>query len=102
MYVQSLYNQLAVMDKEKILRLIERCEAAKSAGVPSDEIRDSVLPVELQRVMKEIEFQDFLDWVKEDREYSYYYYDAQQSGVCAKPAEAAGVILESITLDAIE
>ena len=90
------------MYKEKILRLIERCKAAQSAGVTPDEIRESVLPEELQRVMKEIVFRDFLDWVKEDREYSYYYYDAQQSGVCAKPAEAAGMILESIALDAIE
>jgi hypothetical protein len=90
------------MHKEKILRLIERCKAAQSAGVPPNEIRDRVLPEELQRVMKEIEFQSFLDWVKEDREYSYYYYDAQQSGVCAKPAEAAAMILESIALDALE
>ena len=90
------------MHKEKILRLIERCKAAQSSGVTPDEIRDSVLPKELRRLMKEIEFQDFLDWVKEDREYSYYYYDAQQSGVCAKPAEAAGMILESIAIDAIE
>lgn len=86
------------MYREKLLRLIERCKASQSAGVPPDEI----LQQEPQRVMKEIEFQDFLDWVKEDREYSYYYYDAQQSGVCAKPAEATATILESIALDAIE
>ena len=90
------------MHKETILRLIERCKAAQSAGVTPDEIRDHVLPEELQRMMREIGFQDFLDWVKEDREYSYYYYDAQQSGACAKPAEAVGMILESIALDAIE
>ena len=90
------------MHKEKILRLIERCKTAQSAGVHAGEIRDSVLPVELQRVMKEIEFQDFLDWVKDDREYSYYYYDAQQSGVCAKPAEVTAMILESIARDTIE
>ena len=85
------------MYKEKLLRLIERCKASQSAGVPPDNLQE-----ELHHVMKEIEFQDFLDWVKEDREYSYYYYDAQQSGVCAKPAEATARILESIALDAIE
>jgi hypothetical protein len=90
------------MHKEKILRLIQQCKAAQSAGIPTNEIRDRVLTEELKRAMKEIEFHAFLDWVKEDREYSYYYYDAQQSGVCAKPAEVTAMILESIALDAIE
>ena len=44
----------------------------------------------------------FLDWIKDDREYATFYYDAQQSGVCAKPREAAALILEQIALDAIE
>lgn len=90
------------MHKEKILRLIEQCKAAKSAGFTRDEIIDNVLPKELQRVMKEIVFQDFLDGVKEDREYSYYYYEAQQIGACAKPVEITAMILEAIALDAIE
>jgi hypothetical protein len=90
------------MHREKILRLIERCKAAQGAGVPPDEMRERVLPEEIRRVMAGIGPRAFLDWVKEDREYSYYYHDAQQSGACAKPAEAAAMILESIALDAIE
>ena len=90
------------MHREIILRLIKQCKAAQSAGATPDEIRDSVLPEELKRMMREIGFQDFLDWAKEDREYSYYYYDAQQSGEYARPAEAVGMILKSIALDAIE
>lgn len=90
------------MYKEKLLRLIERCKASESTGIPPYEIRNKVLQEEVRRLMNEIEFRDFLDWVKEDREYSYYYYETQQSGACAKPAEAAAMILESITLDALE
>lgn len=85
-----------------ILRLIEICKAAERAGVMRNEIRNRVLPDETRRLMKEITAEDFLEWIKEDREYSYYYHDAQQSGVCAKPREVAAMILESIALDELE
>jgi hypothetical protein len=85
-----------------ILRLIERCEAARREGVTRDEMLNRVLPEEVERLMKDAAAQDFLDRVKDDREYSYYYYDAQQSGACAKPPEVAAMILESIALDALE
>jgi hypothetical protein len=90
------------MHGEMILRLIERCKKAERAGVTRDEIRDRVLPDETRRLMNETAAEDFLDWIKEDREYSYYYYDAQQSGVCAKPPEVMAMILESIAFDALE
>jgi hypothetical protein len=53
-------------------------------------------------LLKEISPQDFLEWVKEDREYCFYYYEVEQSGACAKPREAAAMILEAIALDEIE
>jgi hypothetical protein len=90
------------MQREMIVRLIEKCKIAERAGATREETRGSVLPDEINRLMGETAAQDFLEWVKEDREYSYYYYDAQQSGVCAKPLEAAAMILESIALDALE
>jgi hypothetical protein len=85
-----------------MLRLIERCKASARAGVPRDETLNGVLRDEVERLMKETSARDFLEWIKQDREYSYYYYDAQQSGVCAKPTEIVAMILESIALDAIE
>jgi len=85
-----------------ILRLIEQCQAAHRAGLSLNDIRRRVLADEINSVLREIKPQAFLDWVKDDREYSFFYYDAQQSGVCAKPAEVVALILETIALDAIE
>ena len=90
------------MPREMINRLIERCKIAERAGVGREEIRSRVLPDEIEHLLEGIAAQDFMGWIKEDREYSYYYYDAQQRGVCAKPREAVAMILESITLDALE
>ncbi|MFP5262877.1 MAG: hypothetical protein ACLGJB_13310 [Blastocatellia bacterium] len=89
-------------ENEMVLGLIERCGAAVRAGVTRDGALRRVLRDEVQRLVKEAPPRDFLEWVKEDREYSCYYYDAQQSGVCAKPAEIMAMILESIALDALE
>jgi hypothetical protein len=82
--------------------LVERCERALRSGTPSAEIRDRVLPGEIEKVMKQIAAKALLELVKEHREYSSYYYDAQQDGVCAKPRELVAAILESIVLDALE
>ncbi|HEX8184699.1 MAG TPA: hypothetical protein VF747_08100 [Blastocatellia bacterium] len=87
---------------EVIARLVEKCKAARRAGASLDEIRNGVMRCEIERLMKVSSAQGFLEWIKEDRDYSYYYYDAQQSGVCAKPAEALAMILESIAADALE
>lgn len=90
------------MHGEIILRLIERCEAAQRAGASMDEIRRRLLHPEIQALMQGVNAQAFLEKVKDDREYSFYYYDAQQTGACAKPAEVAALILESIALDALD
>lgn len=87
------------MYRQRIQELIEGCVNAASAGVAADEIRHQILPQHIERLLRDLDAQDFLNWVKEDREYSYYYYDAQQSGVCAKPPEAAALLLEAIALD---
>lgn len=89
------------MNEPIICRLIEQCQAAHRAGLSVNDIRTRVLADEINRAMREIKPQEFLDWVKDDREYSFFYYDAQQSGVCAKPAEVAALILETIALDTI-
>jgi hypothetical protein len=88
--------------KAIIQRLIEQCQTAHCAGLSLNDIRTRVLADEISSTMREIKPQKFLDWVKDDREYSFFYYDAQQSGVCAKPAEIVALILETIALDAIE
>jgi hypothetical protein len=88
--------------KAIILRLIEQGKAARRAGLSLNDIRTRVLADEINSVLREIRPQEFLDWVKDDREYSFFYYDAQQSGVCAKPPEVVASILETIALDALE
>jgi hypothetical protein len=85
-----------------VLGLIERCRATARTGVGRDGSLDRVLRDEVERLVKETSPRDFLEWIKEDREYSYYYCDARQSSVCAKPAEIMAMILESIALDAVE
>jgi len=82
--------------------LFESCINAARAGVSDHEIRDLVLPQHIERLINGLDAQSLLDWIKEDRQYSYYYYDAQQSGVCAKPREAAALILEAIVIDNIQ
>ena len=79
------------MYRRMIQELIESCQT-----------RQQILPDEIERLINGLDAQGFLDWIKDDREYSYYYYDAQQSGVCAKPREAAAIILEAIALDSIQ
>jgi hypothetical protein len=90
------------MDTAIIRRLIERSTAARRAGLSLNDIRTRVLADEINQALREIAPQEFLEWIKDDREYSFFYYDVQQSGVCAKPAEAVALILETIALDALE
>ena len=85
-----------------IRRLIERCVAARRDGLSVTEIRTRVLADQINQQLREIVPQAFLDWVKDDREYAFFYYDVQQSGACAKPAELVAGILEAIALDALE
>ncbi|HJQ69874.1 MAG TPA: hypothetical protein VKA70_12925 [Blastocatellia bacterium] len=78
------------MYRQMIRELIEYC------GNTDNEIREQI-----ERLVNGLDAQSFLDWVKEDREYSYYYFDVQQSGACAKPREGAALILEAIAADNI-
>ena len=86
--------------KPEILELVASCQAAISKHLSLDEIRHRILPENARKILNQAT--DFLHWVREDKEYSFYYYDAQQSGICAKPVEAAAMILEAIVLEAIQ
>jgi hypothetical protein len=88
------------MYHRQILELIEKCRMAGGNGVRLKEIRLDILP-ELIKPLLENSV-DFLNWVKEDREYALFYFDVQESGVCAKPRETAALILEAIIVDALE
>lgn len=90
------------MYPQMILRLIESCEHAARGGVPGTEVRDRLLPEKVQRLLQNIVAQDFLEWVRSDPDYGSYYREVEQSGVGAKPSEAAAMILEAIVLDALE
>lgn len=88
------------MYRRHILELIEKCLQAQQAGYSLEDIRLEVLP-ELTKPLLESPV-IFLNWVIEDRDYSVFYFEVQESGVCAKPSEAAAMILEAIVLDALE
>jgi hypothetical protein len=86
----------------EIQTIIRQCELARHRGDSLSQIREGVLRAAVEGALRRMSAREFLEWVKGDREFSYFYYDAQQSGVCAKPQEAAALILEQIALDAIE
>ena len=90
------------MYRQMIQGLIAGCMDAARAGVTDYEIRNRVLRDQIEQLVNGLDAQSFLDWIKEDREYSYYYFDVQQSGACAKAREAAALILEAIALDNIQ
>ena len=86
--------------RQMIHDLIVNCEKAKQNGLSLADIRHTLLPGKIQPFLTKP--MDFLDWIREDRDFSYLYFDAQQSGVCAKPAELVAMILDMIILDALE
>lgn len=88
--------------RAEIDSLIEICRDAARAGATLEEIGGRTLHEKLQILMREMSPHDFLKWVEEDRQYSFFYYDVQQDQFCAKPAEVAALILERIVLDHLE
>jgi len=90
------------MWRAEIQAIIDQCKAARDRGAASDQIRESVLRGAIEDILRRVNAPGFLEWIKDDREFSYFYYDVQQSGVCAKPQEAVALILEHIVLDALE
>jgi hypothetical protein len=90
------------MFRAEIQAIIDQCRAARAKSVTPELINDGLLREAVQNTLSRINAQAFLDWVKDDRELSYFYYDVQESGVCAKPREVAALVLEHIALDALE
>jgi hypothetical protein len=82
------------MYRQQILELIKTCQEAERNGFSLEEIRFGILPELIKPLLTNAV--DFLRWVKESPEYSCFYYDVQESGVCAKPVEVAAIILEAI------
>ncbi len=79
--------------------LIRSCREARQSGVSAAEVRRDYLPKLLATRLPHGQAQAFLNWVKDDREYAFFYYEVQQMGACAKPAEAVALILEAIVLE---
>jgi hypothetical protein len=88
------------MYKAVICDLITKCQAVKANPLGIDEIRSRIIPENAAVILNQAP--DFLRWIRDDNQYSFFYYEAQQSGICAKPVEAAAMILELIILDAID
>ena len=90
------------MSRAEVQSLIELCEAARDSGASPEHIRTAILPEAVDLALRRMGAREFLEWVRDDREFAYFYHDAHASGVCAKPREAAAFILEQIAMDAIE
>ncbi len=90
------------MFKERLLQLLETCTDAVRRGHCPGYVRKHILPFEIESFLRDAPARDFIKWVADEKEYSCYYYDAQQRGVCAKPAEAAAFILTEIVTDALD
>lgn len=88
--------------RTEIESLIGICKEAALAKAATEEAGRRTLPEILQAFVRDLSPQDFLKWVEEDHEYSFFYYDVHQDGFCAKPAEVAAMILERIILDHLE
>jgi hypothetical protein len=73
---------------------------AQSKGCSLETIRFEVLPELVKPLLASPDV--FLRWVKEDSQFSFFYFEVQESGVCAKPSEAAAMILEAIVVEALE
>jgi hypothetical protein len=82
------------MYRQWILELLEKCREAEARGITRKEIRFDILP-DLSKPFLESSV-DFLHWLREDREYSFYYFEVQEAGVCAKPVEIAAMVIEAI------
>jgi hypothetical protein len=82
------------MYRQQILELLAKCQEAERNGFSLEEIRFEILPELIKPLLTSAA--DFLLWVKESPEYSCFYFDVQERGVCAKPVEAAAMILEAI------
>ena len=96
------WSNFEMLHEQIILDLIEECKRALRAGFTVSDIRSRLLADKIKLIIDETDTKDFLEWLKQDRQFCYYYYDAEQSGVCAKPREAAALIVESIVMDALE
>jgi hypothetical protein len=90
------------MFRERLLQLLETCKDAVRRGHCPGYIKQHILPFEIESFLRDVSARDFMKWIADDREYSCYYYDSQQHGVCAKPDEAAAFILEEIVSDALD
>ena len=88
--------------RDTVQLLVALCQSARAAGASAEQIRTAILPEAIDSALSRLDAREFLGWVQDDREYAYFYYDAQQRGVCAKPRECAALILEQIALEAIE
>ena len=84
----------------QIRSLIDRCRDAERAGVGLNEMLVTVVPEAGREMLDSPKI--FLDWIQEDAEYSYFYFDALATGVCAKPREAVAMILELIVRESLD
>jgi hypothetical protein len=86
--------------RQQIHKLVEKCLEAQSEGFSPEAIRFEILPDLVKPMLASSDV--FLNWVKEDNQFSIFYFEVQERGVCAKPVEAAALILEAIVMEALE
>ena len=89
------------MDYRQLIDEIIAENRAKGPSV-SSQVRHEHFLESMTGALSRIQPEPFLEWVRDDRELSAFFWDVQQSGACAKPREAAALIVEAIVMDAIE
>jgi hypothetical protein len=88
------------MFHQAIQNLVGECLKARDNGISPETIRYELLPQLIRTLLESAD--ELLPWLRDDKRYSYFYYDVQAQGACAKPLEAAASILEVIVLTALE
>jgi hypothetical protein len=88
------------MFHQAIQNLVRECLKARDNGISLETIRHELLPRYIRPLLDSAD--DLLPWLREDKRYSYFYYEVQAQGTCAKPLEVAAAIVEVIVLTALE
>ena len=84
-------------DYQRILdTLISRCQTQPQSGSRGDEFENQTIREVVEAGMKAVSPLEFIEWIREHKLYSFYLYEAQQMGVCAKPRELAAFIMGMI------
>ena len=85
--------------QEIVESLMARCRQKDPSGLSGEKVEEQVISEVVQAGMEQVQPAEFIEWIKNHKVYSFYLYEVQQMGVCAKPQELAACVLEMILQD---